>query len=83
MNVIGRNRENILYISASNYYPAVSFHQVDSLSAAIRQLEMERDQLTRSVREEQEKHRRLLSEMEVKQQQDGKIYKVVELFVAV
>ncbi|XP_072014728.1 golgin subfamily A member 2-like [Amphiura filiformis] len=44
---------------------------VDSLSAAIRQLEMERDQLSRSVREEQEKHRRLLAEMEVKQQQDG------------
>ncbi len=44
---------------------------MDSLSAAIRQLEMERDQLTRSVREEQEKHRKLLAEMEIKQQQDG------------
>lgn len=63
------------------HFSTFSFLQVDSLSAAIRQLEMERDQLTRSVREEQEKHRRLLSEMEVKQQQDGKMYRMVELII--
>ncbi|XP_022085282.1 golgin subfamily A member 2-like [Acanthaster planci] len=45
--------------------------KVDSLSAAIRQLEMERDQLTESFHEQQAQHKALLEEMEKIRRQQG------------